>query len=133
VIFIYLTGSLLFWLLCARLDYRLAVRRGWLAAVTYGGGEPTQCQDYRRTSHPIYKCCPKCAGWSRENFGASRRSRALLALLTGPLFLLAALAGALVTGKQPLSASEREHRLKQAEQELEKATDELARLRKTEG
>ena len=134
MIFVYLTGLLLFWLLCARLDYRIAVRRGWLVAMTHGGGKYTQCRDYCRSDHPIHGCCPKCAEWSRENFGASRRNRALLASLGGPLFLLAALAGVLVTGKQPLSASEREHRMRRAEEELGKATDELARLqRKMEG
>lgn len=38
-----LLGSLLCWLLCARLDYRIAVRREWLASLTYKGGGYYQC------------------------------------------------------------------------------------------
>lgn len=114
--------ALLCWLLCARFNYRIAVRRGWLASLTYKGGRSYECPNYYRPWHS--GCCARCATSFTENFGASRRHRALLAL-TGPLLLLAILPWILVTGRQPLSASEREHRLKQAEKDLAQATGQL--------
>jgi hypothetical protein len=132
VILAYLLGLPLPWLLCARLGYRVAVRREWLAAMSHSGGEYTRCPDYRDFRHPATGCCAKCAARPVEDFRASRRNRAMLALAGAPLLLLALAATLLVTGRQPLSAGERDHRLKQAEEDLRKATDELAALQKRE-
>lgn len=114
--------SLILWLLSARLNYRMAVRKNWFNVIDMGGGTPSRCQYYYRQWHHVSRCCEHCAEWKRENFASSMRWRILWSLLLGPLMAIGLGAGtgvkAIITGKQPLSVSEREHRLAEAEKAL---------------
>lgn len=114
--------SLILWLLSARLNYRMMVSNGWMTSVDMGGGSHTKCIYYYKQWHPVSNCCEHCAEWKRENFKASTRNRICWSLLLGPLLAIGLGTGtgvkAIITGKQPLSVSEREHRLAEAEKAL---------------